>query len=384
MNKSNAILILVSLLLLPAGCTRTLAEMRDETPVALVFNTPAVGPSTKADPGAPNAEMGVNYSTSEHFSVYALAHTAPFASLTTPAELSNYYIENEECEWEPSINAWAPQHPYFWLPPAVGSFYLSFQAYSPSAARDDCSVSHDWTGGFSFSGFRPRAVGSQYDLLYSDRHLDKQRPDYTPGVPYDEISGDGAAYNGIDIRFRHALSSIRFKIKANVDEHAIQTIRLQSIRVINVWDNASFAQHLDGGTPVWTPDGDAAEVSYYAYRNTGAAASGVQLTSTPYVAPDLLLLIPQNLDHGTNHVKIEVRYSRTTGGSTSITTDTIDLVTGKSGSYFQYDDGGTPVNIEEWKMGYRYTYNFTVNLFKIFVDPTVDHWNDRGSIEIDI
>ncbi len=342
MNKSNAILILVSLLLLPAGCTRTLAEMRDETPVALVFNTPAVGPSTKADPGAPNAEMGVNYSTSEHFSVYALAHTAPFASLTTPAELSNYYIENEECEWEPSINAWAPQHPYFWLPPAVGSFYLSFQAYSPSAARDDCSVSHDWTGGFSFSGFRPRAVGSQYDLLYSDRHLDKQRPDYTPGVPYDEISGD------------------------------------------DVWDKASFAQHLDGGTPVWTPDGDAAEVSYYAYRNTGAAASGVQLTSTPYVAPDLLLLIPQNLDHGTNHVKIEVRYSRTTGGSTSITTDTIDLVTGKSGSYFQYDDGGTPVNIEEWKMGYRYTYNFTVNLFKIFVDPTVDHWNDRGSIEIDI
>ena len=27
-------------------------------------------------------------------------------------------------------------------------------------------------------------------------------------------------------------------------------------------------------------------------------------------------------------------------------------------------------------MGRRYTYKLTINLFKIFVDPTVEAWND--------
>ena len=61
-------------------------------------------------------------------------------------------------------------------------------------------------------------------------------------------------------------------------------------------------------------------------------------------------------------------------GSKSITsTETADLVTGNEGDY--YTDA-TSVPIDAWEMGRRYTYKLTINLFKIFVDPTVEAWND--------
>ena len=177
-----------------------------------------------------------------------------------------------------------------------------------------------------------------------------------------------------------------FKIRANVDENALQTVRLQSIRVVQAWDKATFAQNL-GSDPSWSIDADAGEVSYYAYRNTGAPAAGVQLLATDFTAPNALLLIPQDLDHSTtgNHVKIEVSYSRTTGGRTTVSTDTIDLVTGNGNSYYQYKDADDNyIDIDRWKMGYRYTYRFTINLFKIFVDPSVDPWLDHGSIDVEL
>ena len=60
-------------------------------------------------------------------------------------------------------------------------------------------------------------------------------------------------------------------------------------------------------------------------------------------------------------------------GKSITITETADLVTGNEGDY--YTDA-TSVPIDAWEMGRRYTYKLTINLFKIFVDPTVEAWND--------
>ena len=363
------------------GCVNKVGDCgQDREPV--YFNVPVVSP-TRTNPGAANTEIGQSYDTREHFSVFAIDQDRPFDNLT-PAMKERYYMQDLECAYDPSVNGWAPLVQYYWPPFTGGNFYLSFQAYSPSAAEEDMtSLGHDWTGGFTFTGFSPRAVGQQYDLLYTDIHKDRQRAHYTPGVgyPYDDSSPN--PYMGIDLNFRHALTSIVFKIRANVDENALRTVRLQSIRVVQAWDKATFAQNI-GSDPSWTPDADATEASYYAYRNTGAATDGVQLTGTDFTIPNAMLLI---LDHTAtgHHVRIEVSYSRTTGGTTTVSTDTIDLVTGNGNNYYQYtDEGNNLVDIDSWKIGYRYTYRFTINLFKIFVDPSVDPWADYGGIDVEI
>lgn len=370
-----------------AGCVKSVYCPEKARMDRVYFNIPVVSP-TKTAPGAANTEIGSNYDTREHFSVYALDQDRPFSELT-PSLKQRYFMHDLECAYDSSVNGWVPLIPYFWMPMSDGHFYLSFQAYSPSVAGEDMSggLSHNWTDGFTFSGFSPRGVGSQYDLLYTDIHKDKQRANYTPvtGYPYDDVSTN--EWQGIDLNFRHALTSIAFKIRANVDDTALQTVRLQSIRIVQAWGKATFYQNLDGETPTWTPDPDATETSYYAYRNTGAVTDGVQLHGTDFTIPDALLLIPQELDHTStgHHVRIEVSYSRTTGGSTTVSTDTIDLVNGNGDNYYQYrDDDDNLIDIDRWKMGYKYTYHFTINLFKIFVDPSVDPWSDFGNIDVDV
>ena len=380
------ILILLAAAVTLAGCVKSAPGPDKGRKEPVYFNVPVVSP-TRTDPGVSNSEVGQNYDTREHFNVFALDQDRPFAELT-PQLKARYYMHDLECAYDSSVDGWVPVTQYFWPPFSDGRFYLSFQAFSPTVAEEDMdALSHDWTDGFTFSGFSPRAAGQQYDLLYTDIHKDKQRANYTPdpGYPYDDTSAN--PWQGIDLNFRHALTSIAFKIRANVDENALQTVRLQSIRVVQAWDKATFAQNLSGSAPAWTPDADATETSYYAYRNTGAPTAGVQLTANDYTAPNVLLLIPQALDHTStgHHVRIEVSYSRTTGGSTTVSTDTIDLVTGNENSYYQYrDESDNLVDIDSWKTGYRYTYHFTINLFKIFVDPSVDPWLDYGEIDVDI
>ena len=383
-RKGAAMLLAAALSV--CGCVNKVGDYgSDSRKEPVYFNVPVVSP-TRTAPGAANTEIGQNYDTREHFSVYAIDQDRPFADLT-PALLERYFMQNLECAYNSSVNGWTPLVQYFWPPFSDGAFYLSFQAYSPSVAEEDMTIlGHDWTNGFTFSGFSPRAAGQQYDLLFTDIHKDKQRAHYSPepGYPYDDSSPN--PYMGIDLNFRHALTSIAFKIRANVDENALQTVRLQSIRIVQAWDKATFAQNI-GGTPSWTPDVDASETSYYAYRNTGAVTDGVQLTATDFCIPNAMLLIPQALDHTStgHHVRIEVSYSRTTGGSTTVSTDTIDLVTGNGDNYYQYiDEDNNLVDIDSWKIGYRYTYRFTINLFKIFVDPSVDPWSDYGGIDMDI
>ena len=375
------------LLLLAAGSCTVDVPGGTAPRMAILFQKPAVQLQTRTDPGLSNAEMPAGYDTREHFSVFALDGDDVFANLGA-AQKSRYFIQDEECAYNAAYDAWEPMTRYYWPPAAVRpNFRLNLQAYSPSMASEDMTgLVHSWDNGFQFSGFSPREGGRQYDLLYSDRHLDKKRPDYSPsaGYPYDEDSGDQGSRNGIDLCFHHALCSIVFRIRARIPEDAAQVIRLQRIVIKNVWGKGSFDQHI-GGSAGWHIDDDAAETAYTAYENTATEEEGQRLfeSATPendyFTAPNALMLIPQPLNHPAggeeHHVTVEVTYTRTiiASGKSMTLTETADLVTGNEGGY--YTDA-TDSPIEGWVMGRRYTYDLTINLFKIFVDPTVDVWSD--------
>lgn len=377
--------------LMVAGCTVDVPEGRPEQPVPIVFQAPVVSTPTKTDAGYANHEMPVGYNTAEKFSVYALESLTAFSTLDASAK-SRYYMNDEECVYDSGYNAWKPSGNFYWLPAAAGAFYMNFQAYSPSVAGEDMTISHSWDNGFVFTGFSPRTPGEQYDLLYSDRVTDKQRPDYNPdsGDPYEEDSGDQGTYAGIDLCFHHTLCSIVFNVRAKVPHDAIQQIHLQELKVTGLWNKGTFTQSSGS----WGIDGDAAETEYVVYLNTGTAEQGLLLeedndnTTDDFVRiQNALMLIPQDLLHpgadpldpsDDTHVSIEITYTRTivATGKTVTATETADLVTGNNGNYYQDSTGGTPADIDSWDMGRRYTFNLTLNLYKVLVDPTVKAWND--------
>lgn len=377
---------LLCTIILTVSCAKKVPELvvEDTSPARLSFSAPAVAPKTKAVPG----EMGSTYNTTEHFSVYGLLHTNPFVSLTVSEKAStNNLMTNVDCGYNSTLGGWDPAsgtagQAYYW--PMAPDARLSFQAYSPtSAATDsDMTVAHSWTDGFTFTGFTPKEPGSQYDLLYTLRHTDRQKANFS-GNPYDETTGDQGSYNGIDLVFHHALSAITIKVRTAAS--GLTTYHLKRVRVLNVLPSGTFVQNLAADnteSPVWTASGT--ERVYNVFSGDDA------LTTTATQKGPTLLLVPQDMlhTHGSDpdsHITIEIVYFSQTG-STQLPdqTATIDLVTGNGGDYFQGSiDGGTPFDIDKWQAGYRYTYDVSIGFNRIFLDPQTTLWVSGGSTEID-
>lgn len=385
------------------SCAKAVPSTGDGDPIPLLFRASATGAVTRALPGVANAPLPVGYDTRERFSVYAIDQDRPFDEMPAAVALGRYYMHDVACSYDAAWRAWAPDTPYYWLPEAAASsLMLTFQAYSPSVAGEDCAggaVLHGWTDGLRFPGFTPREPGAQYDLLYGDLHKDCRRPGYVPasGAPYDEPLDGDADRLGIDLRFRHALSWLTLRIKAKVDEDAVQGIRLQRVALTGVWDRGDFEQRLsDLAGPRWTIPSSAHEREYVVYENGGEVSDGVRLYEDDddpdggyYTLPVQLMVVPQALLHpgadssdpaDDTHVGIEIVYSRTimTTGRTVLATLRADLAAGNAGGY--YSDGTSPV--EAWETGMHYTYRLVINLFKIFVDPTVSDWTDYADADV--
>ena len=366
-----------------AGCTKTVPEkVSDGVPEPISFSAPAVAPKTKTVAG----EMGSNYDTSEHLSVYGLLHTGPFADLSAAAKASsNNLMTNVDCAYNSTLGGWDPRYgnggqAYYW--PVNPDARITFQAYSPTGAN--MTPTHSWTSGFVFTNFTPAEPGAQYDLLYTARHADKQKANFS-GSPYDETTGDQGSYNGVDLVFRHALSSIVFKVKTAAN--GLTTFYLKSIRLINVYPTGTFTQNLaadNSETPTWSASGT--ERFYQVF----SSAEGELLSTTSTKKGNTMLLVPQDMlhTHGSDpdtHISIEIVYYTKTG-STQLPdqTVTVDLVIGNGGDYFQGSiDGGTPFDIDKWQYGYRYTYNLSIGFNKIFLDPQTSAWTSGGSSSVE-
>lgn len=322
------------------------------------FEAPAVTGITRAAlvPG----EMVNPYDQGEHFSVYALY----FADGTyTKFDAGTLYMDNVETAYNAGGQYWDSEsvsggQAYYW--PNKGA--LTFAAYSPSGAAEDCSIA--WgAAGFTFTNFTVQDdPADHYDLMFSERAYNKTQSE-TSSTTYK---------GGVDITFKHALSSVVFKAKLG-DTYEGHTIKLKNITLKNTFTTGTFNQGLDDADGAVTT---AAEWTGQKTENTAGyvAFSGAEVITSTAAEPagaTRLIVLPQDLAHGTNNVTIDVTYSIHNGTNEINQTATIDIT----------DPG---YSLTEFEIGKRYIFTLIIGLDKITFSPDVDEWVDVNVPNIEL
>ena len=248
------------------ACVR--AERAQEEPRAaqITFITPVVQPVVKSADFAVPGELGTNYSISEDFRVWAKYSAAALTGPESSTNAIEYFGGSDGVKSFHSgshlagLDYWKLYPAQYW--PKAG--YLTFHALSPLSIDKYCSsFSHTWGSGFSITGFTvPADPADQFDLLYSDYVFNKQRSDYGEGDIYDEEPDDADyVYNGVNMPFHHALSSVHFALKTDVDYElggARIRVFLKRLRLLNAYATGDFSEGkatgvtTNAGTPAWS------------------------------------------------------------------------------------------------------------------------------------
>ena len=328
------------------------------------FEAPVVGATTRAV--TKYGEIVGTYPTEEDFKVWGWYHEGDY---TTFGDANNGWTNymTASTAGDPVVveydgtSSWDSATDYFW--PKNGK--LTFAAYSPADAAG--TYTHT-ANGLQITGFTVAAVGAQYDLMYSDR-------------AYNRTSSTnqyvGNPYTGVDIVFRHALSSIVFKVGTDADySKADNDFTIKSITIKNVANAGNFNEGLNDGNnsitrnPQWTVTGEANN-NYVAYSNeTGfTVPENGKDRQEPTDAADLILL-PQSFATN-NSAIVEITYTYGSSISGAIEhTETFQL--------------NHATNVQAWEPNKRYTYNIIFGLDKIYFAPVVEAWDDVnvGNIEL--
>lgn len=327
----------------------------------ITFNAPVVGGMTRAV----NAfgEIGETYPTTENFKVYALWHKDKFTSWKAETDKASVYMNAVTVRHNSSFNTndegnlggWTTgpddsqnEPVYYW--PKEG--YLTFAAYSPADASGTFAMTET---GLKISNFSVDADASKhYDLLFSDLTIDQKSDDY------DDTNN---TYDGVDIKFKHALSSIRFKVKTKADYSKSVKITLTGINISGVHNQGSFEQN----GPTWYVAENNGYITspYVAYPNSENATEEVKYNNNSSEEPSAhndIILLPQGLSE---NAKITVSYTmevqdndNATAAIPQTTTVNINTLT------------------ENWEIGKRYTYTIIFGLDQIYFAPTVEDWVD--------
>ena len=356
------------------ACTKN--EVIQTPDQQITFSAPVVGTITKTVYG----EMPVQYKTEENFIVYGL-HTK---GTYTAWSAGSIYMNGVECSYQESYNGWVPSNPYYW--PKNEDSYLTFAAYSPAQVLGDVTANNIAYGadGLTINYFAPNTDASkQYDLLFSERTYNQKGPH---GSSYDPVEDNTEKeyYHGVDIKFRHALSSINFKVAAgdytdgNIAELKTGTsIKLNSIVVNDVVANSHFKENVTDGItyesdPSWNHDLGADSRTYdYSVATNNDADLNQALTKTPEVAGNPLILIPQDFDRTSEKISVTIKYTITNPDGKSWPQEyTMNL------SDFVYSGDGfnNEIQPEGWEMGKRYTYTIYIGLTQIHFAPEVAAW----------
>ncbi len=320
------------------------------------FEAPVVGTSTRAV--TKYGEIVGAYPIKESFKVWGWYHEEDYTTFGDEANGWTNYM-TASAAGDPVVvtfnkdKSWVSAKDYFW--PKNGK--LTFAAYSPADAVGTYTHTAE---GLQIAGFTVADVGKQYDLMYSDRA-------YNRTSSTDQYTGSAShnTYDGVDIVFRHALSSIVFKVGTDADYHAADNdFKIKSITIKNVYGAGIFNEGLTDSTtdrtPVWTPTGDANN-EYVAFSGAFAVPEDGTTRQEPTNAADLILL-PQSFE-GNDAAIVEITYTYGSSISGAIEhTKTFQL--------------NTATNAKTWKPNTRYTYNIIFGLNKIYFEPIVEDWTD--------
>ena len=239
-----------------------------ESNKAIVFNSPVVSGMSRAVAG--EQPVGGKYSIDENFRVYACWSNGDYDATKSTWTVAggDLYMDNVEVTYDQIVNGWSSDavnggQIYYW--PKTGK--LTFAAYSP-ADVNNFTPTYDKTGlkvnAFTVAG----NVADQYDFMFSDRSYNRTESEneLTP-----DANHTGGSYEGVDILFHHALSSIQFVAKTD-KAYGNTKINITGIEIQNAYEKANFAEGMTDAAGV-QPKGTAAwsdwssEKNYTIYNN---------------------------------------------------------------------------------------------------------------------
>ena len=308
--------------------------------------------------------MPLNYSTDESFGVYALYYPTGNFNGWESTTGSTIYIDGAEFSYKSSIDdatdgsgAWSATPGYYW--PKGGK--MTFAAWSPYRAKNDCTISYG-PSGLQLTGFTTAEHGSEhYDLLYSERVYDKA-----------DCSGTSAQYDGIDLLFRHALSSLHFTASSSA---STTKIRISKIVIYDICKSGDFSENVSETTPstyssspAWTLGAERYTEAFplVVYEdNSGVDAPTLPLSGSTPLAVGYALPIPQNI----TSAKMKVYYNVQLGSAEPVPTVSQVMNLGS----------GT---VSEWKIQTRYTYNLILGAQQIRFSVDVRGWSDSDNTDI--
>ena len=342
-----------------AACTKNNIDVDSIEGRVINFNT-VTGKATKAP--ISGTTYSYNYPAFGVFAYY-LASGNWNTSAANSSAVS--YMEDVEVAFDDVKDIWAPSSIYYW--PLEGK--LTFIAYTPKTAA---TATFSNAGLLTLSDYTLNTtVADQVDLMYSAIAADK---DQNESYYLDSTNGKNSEATttkdkGVNIQFKHALSQIIFKAKTADEVYdAGLSFKIDSI-IVNA---ASTAASMTVSNPA--PDAAPAAITTW---NTPSAnvnfnvrfaafpeAANTYLTKTlSDPIGDALLAIPVT-EFETTDPAITVKYSlyrlsdNQALGSKKVTVKVKDV-----------DD-----IITSWQAGKKYEYDLTIDLQKIYFNPSIIDW----------
>lgn len=358
MKKFLAFATLASVTLV--GCVNDEQMEMAQEAKKVSFNNPVMATQTRAHYGE---ITGATYPTAENFKVFAKQHKGALSNWDTAED---FWTNSQEAKYDATENYWDTDQDYYW-PSSDDNVWLSFAAYSPAVLTGNNVAASYSNTGLSITEFEvDPTVSKQVDLMYSGPVLDCS---YT----------DNSDVDGVDLEFKHALSSIVFSA-IDINEDAQYTINKISVKG-GFLTKGNFNEGLTSitatsGTPAWS------NATSTTGQNYSLATGDTPVNTATTVITEgksALLTIPHTADQLTAaapEVTINYTVTPTTGAKAYTATKTVKL------SNFKTAENQA---ITEWKVGTRYVYQFQFGTTsKIFFMPTVTDWANGGTASIEI
>ena len=271
-------------------------EELSESKSLISFSSPVVGANSRVIAG----EMSNPFNTDETFQVFGLMHEKTGYAGTGWDNADKLLIKDETVVYNPTLNAWITKDKtYFW----PKDKNMTFGAYSPTqvktaVASNSGTITYNETG-LNITGFEVDPdPENQYDLMYSEVAKNKTT----------SPSSATGGYNGVDINFHHALSSINFYVKL---DPSVTSGSIKNLKINNVKYQGNFSQNVVWnsetlstttlGTASWTRTD--AKHSYTVYTDEVEA----QTATNTKVGPNLILLPQPFADNTEASVTLEYK-----------------------------------------------------------------------------
>ncbi len=358
--KNRFYIVILALVLLAVGCTKT--EMSDTKEKAVAFQVGSYAPQTKAPEGTASIK---DVDGIESFRSYGYLH-----AVGVPGEQAFFGTAGETITYHAGSPAtWTPSHDYFW-PKSTGS-YVNFISWVGGTPEVNYAKSEEtWNATFAWNNV---TVAPTDNLLWADMAWRYNANEQT--YQFNSVE------EGVPTLFHHALAQVRFmgrQGKAS-DGNVSWTVTVTGLSLAAVKNQGTLSMtNTDPGskqTKAWTVTNWAA-----ADATAPIAATGLDkaLTATDQELIGYKSVLPQAV---TANMELTVNYTVTTTYPDNTNVKTVVENASAKAKLSEFSG-----SISAWEMNKRYTYTVVINPDAgiIRIIPVETDWIDEGEYNLNI